>query len=192
MRLREEYNIKLIQNGNKVEFERLYSEFFHVLYSLSFQYTSEQTIAEGIVQDTFTKLWEVRARLKPDTNIRNFLYTLAKNQCLNYLRSQKLVWKHADQLRSYELEYTINSLSQLSDSYIEFEELQSKIDEAIEKLPYDLKQVFQMSRMEDLKYREIAQKLSISEKTVEARMSKALKFLRVELQEYLTIFLMFL
>lgn len=192
MGLREKYNIKLIQSGNKKEFEKLYSDFFHVLYSLSFQYTANRTIAEGIVQDTFTKLWEVRTKLKPDTNLRNFLYTLAKNQCLNYLRSQKLIWQHTDQLRHYELAYSINALNQITDNYLEFEELQLKIANAIEKLPAELKQVFLMSRMDDLKYREIAEKLAISEKTVEARMSKALKFLRVELKEYLTIFLIFL
>lgn len=184
------YNIDLLKNGDKTEFEEIYLEFFDVLFAISFQYTSDKSVAEGIVQDTFLKLWEVRESLLPQTNIKNFLYTLAKNMCLNHLRDQKAIWKHLDQVKYHEYEYAIESLNRIGEDYFEFKELSEKVEQAIEKLPDDLKIVFKMSRFEDLKYREIAEKLQISEKTVEARITKALKILRKELKDYLPVFYM--
>ena len=185
-----DYDINLLQKGDNTEFEKIYLEFFDVLYALGVQYTSDKLIAEGIVQDTFLKLWEVREDLLPHTNVRNFLYTLTKNMCLNHLREQKTVWKHFNRIKYHEYDYAIESLNRIGDNYLEFEELSNKVELAIEKLPDELKIVFKMSRFEYLKYREIAEKLQISEKTVEARMTKALKFLRKELKDYLPVFYM--
>ncbi|HKJ43720.1 MAG TPA: sigma-70 family RNA polymerase sigma factor, partial [Sunxiuqinia sp.] len=111
-----------------------------------------------------------------------------KNLCLNHLRDQRAVWKHIDQTKYREYEYAIESLNRIGDHFLEFDELKKKVDQAIGALPDDLKTVFKMSRFEEQKYREIAEKLEISEKTVEARMSKALKFLRLELKDYLFVF----
>ncbi|MGV8094786.1 MAG: sigma factor [Mangrovibacterium sp.] len=96
------YDIGLLKAGNKTEFERIYFDFFDVLYALGMQYTSDRSIAESIVQDAFLKLWEIRENLLPETNIRNFLYTLTKNLCLNYLRDQKVVWKNLNKIKAYE------------------------------------------------------------------------------------------
>ena len=192
MRKWTEINIEFIRNGNKNEFERLYNDFFSVLYSLSMQYTSDQTFAEGIVQDVFTKLWQVRETLLPSTNIHNFLYTLTKNLCLNYLRDKKRKLQFTDPLFSTEVDYSIESLNTIGTDFFEFEELKEKIEQAIEKLPSHLRLVFKMSRIEELRNRDIAEKLSISEKTVEGRITKALKILKTELQDYSAIFLFFI
>jgi RNA polymerase sigma-70 factor (ECF subfamily) len=187
----EQDNIDMIREGNKNEFERLYNDFFDVLYAISMQYTADRTDAEGIVQDVFTKLWLGRTNLLPATNIRNYLYTLTKNLCLNHLRNKKRKFQITNPVFATEIDYSIESLNSIGDNIFEFEELKEKIELAIEKLPTELKTVFSMSRFDELKNREIADKLAISEKTVEGRMTKALKFLRTELKEYSAIFLLY-
>ncbi|MEL7588246.1 MAG: RNA polymerase sigma-70 factor [Prolixibacteraceae bacterium] len=184
------YRIDLLRAGNKGEFEKVYTGFFETLYAISFQYVADRSVAESIVQDSFVRLWEVHERLAPQTNIRNFLYTVTKNLCLNYLRDQKVLWKYLDQVKSDEYDYAIRSLDLLGESWVEYEELKARIDVAIENLPEKLKVVFKMSRFEELKYCEIAEQLNIGAKAVEARMSKALRILRFELKDYLALLLL--
>ncbi|WP_372933973.1 sigma-70 family RNA polymerase sigma factor, partial [Mariniphaga sediminis] len=86
--------------------------------------------------------------------------------------------------------YAAQSLEYLGDDVIEFEELMRMIDKAIEELPAELKEAFTMNRYSDMKYAEIAEKLQVSIKTVEARISRALKILRKELKGYLSVIFM--
>ena len=182
-----EINIQKLKEGEKNEFEKVYLELFDVLFALCFQYTSKKEISEGIVQDSFIRLWEVKNELKDDTNVKNLLYTIAKNNCLNYLRNQQIAWKHLNKIKAREFYYAAKLLNDESKDILEFEELLAIVSRAIEKLPEEQKQVFKMSRIEEMKYKEIADYLQISVKTVESRISKALKFLRIELKDYLIL-----
>ena len=177
-------DIRLLREGDKAAFEAVYHEFFGVLYSLSSQYIFKPEDAEEMVQEAFLKLWEVRSRLNEDSNIKNFLYTITKNNCLNFIRNEQITSSH---LKRYydELQYNYEALYLLEDDYLRIEELKLKIDEAIDSLPTKWKNIFRMSREEDLRYKDISQRLGISEKTVEASITKALKKLREELKEYL-------
>ncbi len=177
-------DISLLREGDKAAFEAVYHEFFGVLYSLSSQYIFKPEDAEEMVQEAFLKLWEVRSRLNEDSNIKNFLYTITKNNCLNFIRNEQITSSH---LKRYydELQYNYEALYLLEDDYLRIEELKLKIDEAIDSLPTKWKNIFRMSREEDLRYKDISQRLGISEKTVEASITKALKKLREELKEYL-------
>ncbi len=178
--------IKSLQKGEKFAFEAVYTDFFGVIYHLSLQYLHDEKIADEIVQDSFMKLWEIRETLNDRFNIRNFLYTITKNSCLNYLRNQKIALKHQENLKYMEMQFNYEALEKMG-SYIEFEELRLKIDQAIASLPEDLRETFLLSRFDELQYKEIAEKLSISIKTVEARMTRSLKILRHELKDYLTV-----
>jgi RNA polymerase sigma-70 factor, ECF subfamily len=175
-----------LQKGEKSAFEEIYNDFFSLIYHLSSHYLNDERVSEEIVQDTFMKLWEIRESLNDQFNIRHFLYTIAKNNCLNYLRNQKIALKHQEKIKYLEMQFNYEALEKLG-TYIEFEELRTKIDQAIIALPNDLSETFLLSRYYELSYKDIAQKQSISVKTVEARMTKALKILRHELKDYLTI-----
>ena len=155
-----------------------------MIFHLCLQYLNDERISEEIVQDTFMKLWEVRQSLGDNDNIRNFLYTITKNNCLNYLRNQKVILKHKDFIRYQEARFNYESLSKLG-NYLEYDELKEKIDNIIHNLPSEVQETFMYSRHKDLKYKEIATRQSISVKTVEARISKALRILREELRDYL-------
>ena len=179
-----------LRKGEKPAFEAVYNDFFGVIYHLSLQYLHDEKVAEEIVQDSFMKLWEIRETLNDRFNIRNFLYTITKNNCLNYLRNQKTALKHQENLKYLEMQFNYEAFEKMG-SYVEFEELRLKIDQAIASLPDELRETFLLSRFDELQYKEIADKLSVSVKTVEARMTKSLKILRHELKDYLTVLCLF-
>lgn len=179
-------SIPLLRKGEKKAYEAIYNDFFGVLYHLCLQYLHNEKVSEEIVQDTFLKLWEIRETLNDQINLRNFLYTITKNNCLNYLRNQKISLKHQENMKYLEMQFNYDALEKLGD-YIQFEELRSKIDEAISKLPAEVVETFRLSRFEELSYKEIATQQDVSIKTVEARISKALRILRIELKDYLPL-----
>ncbi|HAZ02165.1 MAG: hypothetical protein A2W90_23775 [Bacteroidetes bacterium GWF2_42_66] len=181
------YDIVRLKTGDRSEYEKIYHEFFDVLYSLSKQYLMNTDDAEEIVQDAFLKLWEIRSGLNDQSNIKNFLYTLVKNNCLNQLRNKQNAARLIKNYHYQELQYNYEALTKTSENYIQFQELKEKIDLAISELPDDLQVVFEMNRFQDMRYKDIALKLDLSEKAVEARMSKALKILRTELKDYLPV-----
>ncbi|HEY3390049.1 MAG TPA: RNA polymerase sigma-70 factor [Prolixibacteraceae bacterium] len=182
--------LPFLRQGEKMAFEEIYTDFFGVMYHLSLQYLHDEKASEEIVQDTFMKLWEIRESLNEQFNIRNFLYTITKNSCLNYLRNQKIAYRHQENIKYLETQFNYAALEKLG-NYIEFEELRSKIDGVIAALPDDLRETFMLSRIEELHYKEIAEKLAVSIKTVEARITKALRILRLELKDYVALICLF-
>ncbi|WP_282036381.1 RNA polymerase sigma-70 factor [Saccharicrinis aurantiacus] len=177
-----------LKRGNKHAYEAIYFEFYDVLYHLALQYLNNQQHAQEIVQDAFLKLWEIRESINDNTNIRNFLYTIVKNNSLNFIRNKQTAIRHYDIIQHHELEMQYQSLQRIGDEVMIADELQIKIEAALDKLPEEVRTVFEMSRFEDLKNAEIADKLGISKKTVEARMTRALKHLKLELKDYLLLF----
>lgn len=177
-------DISALRKGEKKAFEAVYNEFFGILFHLGLHYLHDEKAAEEIVQDTFMKLWEIRSTLNDQINIRNFLYTITKNNCLNHLRNQKISMKHLENMKYLEMQFNYEALEKLG-NYLQFEELRNKIDQAISQLPEEVIETFRLSRFEELSYKQIAEKQGISVKTVEARISKALKILRIELKDFL-------
>ncbi|MCL3781426.1 RNA polymerase sigma-70 factor [Prolixibacteraceae bacterium JC049] len=177
--------------GNEVEdrkvFKSIYYEYFDMLFHLCLKYIGDEAVSEEIVQDSFMKLWEGRQKLAADTHIRNILYTITKNSCLNFLRNQQTALKNRQNIHYLEMQFNYEALNRLGNANMEFDELKQQIDNAIASLPEDIREVFLMSRLEEMKYREIADKLGVSVKTVEAKMSKALSLLRNDLKDYLHI-----
>lgn len=173
--------------GERNSFKGIFLEYYQPLCHLSIQYLEDEDEARGVVQEAFVKLWEIRQNLDPDSNIRNFLFTLVKNSCLNLLKRRQIMLRHHEKIKRLEMHYQYESLSRMGDNYLEFNELKERIDIAIRNLPEHCRVVFEMSRFEELKNREIAEKLGVTQKTVEAHLTKALKLLRNDLKDYLPI-----
>jgi RNA polymerase sigma-70 factor, ECF subfamily len=183
-------DIERLRQGDKGEFEKIFYEFFDLLFAIGYQYTKNQQVAEEMAQDAFLGLWETRLSLNPDSNIRNWLYTVTKNKCLNHLRDEQIAARHLNAVRAHEARYAEESLNSLGGTWAESRELQARIGDAIAQLPPDLRAVFEMNRFEGMTYSDIASKLNLSEKAIEARMSKALHILRKELKDYFPLFLL--
>ena len=165
---------------DKEQFEILFREHFKALTGFAKKYVNDIDIAKGIVHDVFMKLWEKRTDIDTRQSVKSYLYTGVYNRSLNYIRDHKKFDKSAEQSEIPEQKQNWDISNEM-----EAIEIQAKIDRTLAELPEKCRQIFEMSRYEELKYREIAEKLNISVKTVETQMTKALKALRKNLSEYI-------
>jgi RNA polymerase sigma-70 factor (ECF subfamily) len=141
--------------------------------------------AENITQDVFTDLWERRDAIDHIENVNAYLFRLVRNRCLDYLKHKVFEQKYAENVQaSFEIELNLKlqSLDRFDVSDIsEGNETERLVRDAINSLPKRCRDIFLLSRMKGLKYREISEKLGISVNTVECQMGIALKKLRVKL-----------
>lgn len=163
----------------ETNFEQLYRQHFTSLYRYAYSVVQDEAQAEGIVQNVFLKLWDKRDTLRIHTSWQAYLFRATYHEALNAAKRQQVRMRFAHQRQSPD------TASQESDR-----ELATHLEKALLELPEKCRTVFQLSRFEDLKYHEIAQRLDISIKTVEAHMGKALRVLRVQLADFLSLLIL--
>ncbi|HKK63063.1 MAG TPA: RNA polymerase sigma-70 factor [Bacteroidales bacterium] len=185
------FSLDGLRRGEKEDFEALFFKMHDNLYFLAIAYVKVNEIAEDLVQDAFMQLWKNRKDLNDDTNTLNYLYTLVKHNCLNYLKHLEVQDRYIRHKSIAELQFYQKSLNSLPDGYDDLLGIKQDLDNAIEKLPEDLKEIFLLNRFSDMTYEKIAEKKSLSVKTIEAKMSKALKILRGVLKEYYPLIIFF-
>ena len=179
--------VSLYQNFTPDEkVEILFRKYYAGLCKSLYKILRDATLAEDIVQEVFLKVWEVRETLKMEDAIQSYLYRSCYNAALNFLKQQK---KNTD---LDNLETTITA-SDSAERQLNFQETEAEIQKAIDALPPKTKVVFSLSRFEELSYKEIAERLDISVKSVEKHMGIALQRLRENLKDYLVaVFLLLL
>lgn len=145
------------------------------------KYGFDLDLAEDIVNSGFTKLWEVRHSLTPESSLRAYMYKIVDNLCLNNLRHEKVRKKYEDHLNRV----TPQDIPAASFDSIDAKQLNAAIDKAISELPEQMRKIFELKKIEGLKYSEIASHLNISIKTVDTQMSRAMAKLREKLSGFL-------
>lgn len=186
MEVQEREVIPLVFNGEENTFERLFKTHFKSLYAYAYTIVKDEVAAEEMVQNVFFKIWEKKGGIDIQSPALAYLYKSVYHESLNYLKHQKV--KAAYQA------HTIHQMKNQTDhasKKIMLSELEQQINKALSELPEQCRTIFQMSRFEELKYQEIADKLGLSIKTVENQMGKALRILRVKLVDYLPFLIAF-
>lgn len=172
----------LLAQRDVATFEQVFKTNFKGLHSYAFSMIKDEDEAEEIVQQVFFKLWERNEKLDIAGPVNAYLYRAVHNESLNYLKHQKV--KAGHQLH---VAYSMKNEVELPSKKITATELENKIHTTLNELPEQCRTIFQLSRFSDLKYREIADRLNISVKTVENQMGKALKILRIKLADFLLL-----
>lgn len=164
-----------IKKGNQAVFRKVYEDFYTRLcfYAARFVHDPEQS--RSIVQEVFASFWMKKEKLKVSYSIKAYLFSSVRNACVDFLRKQKTNQETLCRLIQDE---------SVSTDHIEVAELNARINSAIQALPEKCREVFVLCRFEELKYAEIAERLSISVKTVEMQMGIALRKLRSHLSDY--------
>lgn len=172
--------INKVDISTETEFEGLFKNNFKALHAYACSLLKDMDVAEEIVQTVFLKLWERRGQLDIHTSARAYLYRSVYHDSLNYL-------KHQQVKQRYIMENSRDISNRYDHTDTHAKELRKELQVAMNQLPEKCRTIFQMSRFEDLKYQEIADRLGISLKTVEGHMGKALRILRLRLAEFLPL-----
>jgi len=176
---------KTITIGDLADFEKLFKANYSQLCSYAHLFLNDRDAAEDVVQDVFFKLWKNRDELSVNTTLKSYLFRAVRNGCMNVIEHISV----RDAYKVVNEEDIKNSEANEIDEAV-VSELEQRIRETINLLPAERRKIFMMSRFDGLKYREIADKLGISVKTVENQMYQALKFLRERLVDYLPLILL--
>lgn len=184
METAEQYQILKIRNGDKTAFEQLFRQYYPVLCSYANQILHDPDEAEEIVQEFFVQFWQKREELDVRTALKSYLFRSVHNRCLNLIKHHKIKETYIQNVQHENSEPFTDS-PDTGDT----KTLEKAIQHAIESLPPERKKVFLMVRYEERRYKEVAEILGISVKTVENQMGKAMQFLRKALNEYLSLFI---
>lgn len=172
-----------IKNSSQGVFELVFNFYYSGLVVYADQIIKNTAVSEDIVQSVFMKLWETRETIEI-RSFRSYFIQCVKNRCIDYIRNQQ-VKNRFDNRIPEEIQFLRDE-----DLWTKTE-LNELIEQSVENLPPRCREIFRMSRYENLKIAEIAEKLEISKRTVETQISNALKVLRIKLIDYLSLLLLY-
>jgi len=171
--------LQRIRQGDEQAFDALFRQYYAVLVGFTESLLRSRAVAEEVVQDVLLEVWRRRETLEIDLTWRSYLFRAARNRALNDLRHARVAQRAEPLVRGPA------SVAPSSPAELDARELDREFRRVLAALPEPVREVFQMSRRDGLKYGEIAGALGISVKTVEARMGRALRELRVQLADWL-------
>lgn len=172
--------LKRIKEGDIKAFEQLFRAYHAPLCLYAISITGRKEVAEEIVQELFYTLWKERESLNILRSIKSYLYGAVRNQSLQYCEHHLVRERHREKV----LSAPTDSPAVTPHEQLEYSELKTIIDRTLARLPDRRRQIFAMHRFEGLKYKEIADRLSLSVKTIEAEMTKTYQLLRKEIEKY--------
>lgn len=183
----EKLLIREIQEGNARAFKNLMREYYQELVDFAYNYIKSSYAAKDVVQDVFANIWEKRDRWSPNRSLKVYLYQSVKNEALKTIRDRKTERKYVEfylqekgNQKIYPEKIEINNN----------QEFRKAAQQAIQSLPERARMTYKLHRRDGLTYKEIAQVMEVSHKTVESQMSRALRLLRERLSRYLPAFIL--
>jgi len=175
----KELFVLLIQ-GDESAFSEIYRRYKEALYFHANRSLKDHDEARDMVQEVFTSLWTKRASLRVPNSVDAYLYGSIRNRILNYIAHQKVMDRYISSIDSFLERGNYNT-----DDTVRQKELERILLTEIERLPKKMREVFELSRNEGLSYKQIAEKLNISDQSVKKQMQRAIKILRIKIKLHL-------
>lgn len=187
MQLIEKQVVTSFKIGDESAFEQLFRAYYPRLCAFASTLLDDRAEAEEVVQTMFCRFWEQRTSLEVTSSVQAYLFQSVRNASLNQIKKTQI----RDAYKVMNLD-NLNQNPEFQPDRITESALSQRIEKAIADLPEQCRLVFKLSRFEEMKYKEIAEYLNISIKTVENQMGKALKRLRGNLVDFLCFVMVFL
>lgn len=175
-------------DGSQEAFKIVFNKHYEGLFRFALSYVNDRYVAENIVQDSFILLWEKHAELETDSNLHAYLIRVVKLKLWNHIEKQHrqlIIQKeiYDDDIRELNLKlYTLDAINTTS---LYIEDIRQIINRTIDELPELTRNIFLLSREQYLSNKQIAERINLSEKSVEYHISRTLKQLRISLSSYL-------
>tara|TARA_B100000809_G_scaffold138551_1_gene136158 strand:- start:22786 stop:23340 length:555 start_codon:yes stop_codon:yes gene_type:complete len=166
--------ISELKKGNSQAYKIFFETFYNRLYAYAFKYVQDHFAAEEIVENTMFILWEKRKKLGNIENIKSYLYTIVRNAALDYIKHKNK--KTPFNIEAHDISFELNS-------EIVEEEVHALLIDALNSLPDKCRKVFELSCLEGLKYKEIAEDMQISLNTVKSQRARAIQLLKTKLKD---------
>ena len=173
-----------VRESNEKAFEILYKRYYSQLVRFSWRYSKSKAVAEELVQDFFTDIWENAEILNITYSVKAYFFKAIRNSSLNYIKNQKVQEKYDPEWMSMKKETV---MLEIEDKFQE-KKIQEAIKNAVENLPERSRMTYKLHRNDGLTYEEIAEVMVVSVKTVESQMTRTLKILRNRLSYLLSIY----
>jgi RNA polymerase sigma-70 factor (family 1) len=188
MALSEKEELELLRDASKQSFEALYHRYSGKLYNFVMKISKGDTyIAEELVQRTFIKVWETREYIDSDKSFISYLCTIAKNMLLNEYEHQTVQFIYQEYVKVNTADVDSSTEKEVDKNLLE-----EYIDKLADKLPPKRREIFILSRKEGLSNKKIAERLHITESTIETQLSKALAFMKSQMQKHYELILIIL
>ena len=177
-----DFLLSAVQRGDQKAFDTLFRRYYPMLCAYGHRFV-ELEDAEEIVEDSLLLIWENRETLVIESSLNSYLFKMVYRRALNKLA-------HIDATQRADTRFYEEMQEMLQDTdYYQIEELAKRIEDAVAALPESYREAFVMHRFRDMSYKEIAETLGVSPKTIDYRIQQALKQLRVDLKDYLPLLL---
>lgn len=185
----DELLIEGLKKGDESSYKYLYEYHYHILCIIASEYTQDVFTAETIVSDVIFRIWQKRDSLEITQTLRGYLIKAVRNSCLNYLDQTSRQEELKNRLQQIEDIKQANVENQSDNPFTKLieKELDLKIENSLKALPPLTRQIFEMSRFQNMKYDEIATKIGLSVNAVKYHIKSALAYLRVVLKDYIMI-----
>lgn len=178
--------VELLKSGNHAAFAEIYERYFGLLYLHACNRLRDKDEAKDLVQELFSYLWSKRNTLEPQTNFSNYLYTGVRNRVLNVIAHKQVEERHRVSVASW-----LDGAEAVTDHRVRERQLAEIIEKEINALPPKMRTVFLLSRKSNLSYKEIGEKLDLTEQSVRSHIKNALRILRMRLGIFVYLFFIF-
>ena len=175
--------LQYLRNDSEPAFTLLFDRYYKNLVLFGGNFINEKETCEDIAQSIFLKLWSERKELEITSSLKSFLLQSVKNKCFDIHRHKQIIRQHESNAERFGLFFD----NMDTENFVMHSDLQVNLDNILNNLPKNQQDAFNMSRFEGLKYKEIAEKLNLPERTVVTLICNTLRVLRENLKEFLTV-----